>query len=146
MSHVINSTALTGEKPCINKAIHALLTCTATQLSIWSYRGHRSAAVTRCVLPGPRTSIVRGNCVRETKQNSVRNNAKCSKCFKSLCNNSDRTWINIRQVPWEVLKTAAHMFNLSFCCPYISLPASYCPVNSVEVLSSRSINPHTFAG
>ena len=29
-------------------------------------RGHRIAAVTRCVLPGPRTSIVRGNCVRET--------------------------------------------------------------------------------
>ena len=25
MSHVINSRALTGEKPCINKAIHALL-------------------------------------------------------------------------------------------------------------------------
>ena len=25
MSHVINSHALTGEKPCINKAIHALL-------------------------------------------------------------------------------------------------------------------------
>ena len=26
----------------------------------------RHAAVTRCVLPGPRTSIVRGNCIRET--------------------------------------------------------------------------------
>ena len=38
----------------------------ATQLSIWSYRGHRFAAITRCVLPGPRTSIVRENCVRET--------------------------------------------------------------------------------
>ena len=25
VSHVINSRALTGEKPCINKAIHALL-------------------------------------------------------------------------------------------------------------------------
>ena len=24
MSHVLNSRALTGEKPCINKAIHAL--------------------------------------------------------------------------------------------------------------------------
>ena len=33
------------------------------QLSIWSYRGHRFAAVTWCVLPGPRMSIVRGNCV-----------------------------------------------------------------------------------
>ena len=28
--------------------------------------GHRIAAVTRCVLPGPRTCIVSGNCVRET--------------------------------------------------------------------------------
>ena len=62
MSHVINSRAFTGEKPCINKAIHALL----MQLLICSYRGHRFAAVTSCVLPGPRTSIVRGNCIRET--------------------------------------------------------------------------------
>ena len=37
-----------------------------TQLSICSYRGHKFAAVTRCVLPGPRTSIVSGNYVRET--------------------------------------------------------------------------------
>ena len=59
MPHVINSRALTGEKPCINKAIHA-------QISICLYQGHKIAAVTRCVLPGPRTSIVRGNVVRET--------------------------------------------------------------------------------
>ena len=26
------------------------------------------------------------------KQNSARNNVKCSKCFSFLCNNSDRTW------------------------------------------------------
>ena len=59
MSHDINSRALTGEKLCINKAIHALLMhgCYAT---------FRFAAVTRCVLPGPRTSIVSGNYVRET--------------------------------------------------------------------------------
>ena len=31
------------------------------QLSISWYRGHRFAAVTRRVLPGPRASIVRGN-------------------------------------------------------------------------------------
>ena len=36
------------------------------QLLIWSYWGHRFAAVTTCVLPGLRTSIVRGNCVHET--------------------------------------------------------------------------------
>ena len=28
--------------------------------------GPQFATVTRCVLPGPRTSIVRGNCFRET--------------------------------------------------------------------------------
>ena len=59
MSHVINSRAITGEKPCINKAIHALLMHGYATFSM-------IAAVTGCVLPGPRTSIVRGNCVRET--------------------------------------------------------------------------------
>ena len=38
----------------------------ATYLSICSYRGHRFEAVTKRVLPGPRTSIVHGNCIRET--------------------------------------------------------------------------------
>ena len=28
----------------------------------------------------------------KAKQNSARNNVKCSKCFQFLCNNSDRTW------------------------------------------------------
>ena len=81
----------TGEKPCINKAIHALL-----MHGYASCRGHRFASVTRCVLPGPRTSIVRGNCVRATSgkrrnkivQEIMRNVA----CFQFLCNNSDRTW------------------------------------------------------
>ena len=61
MSHVINSPALTGEKLCINKAIHALL-----MHGYATFKMNVPAAVTRCVLPGPRTSIVRGNCVRET--------------------------------------------------------------------------------
>ena len=64
MSHVIDSRALTGEKPCINKAIHALLMHGYATFNMF-VPGHRFAAVTRCVLPGPRTSIVRGNCVRE---------------------------------------------------------------------------------
>ena len=65
----------------------------ATQVSIWSYRGHRFAAITRCVLPGPRTSIVRLRDIGETaKQNSARNNAKCSRCLQFLCNDSDWTW------------------------------------------------------
>ena len=44
------------------------------QLSIRPYRGHRFAAITRCVLPGPRMSIVPGNYVRETsvkKRNKI---------------------------------------------------------------------------
>ena len=68
MSHVINSRALTGEKPCINMAIHALLMHGYSTFII-SYRGHRFAAITRCVLPGPRTSIVSRNYVRETSVN-----------------------------------------------------------------------------
>ena len=38
----------------------------ATQLSIWLYRGHGFTAITRCVLPGPITSVVSGNYFRET--------------------------------------------------------------------------------
>ena len=67
MSHVINSRALTSEKLCINKAIHALLMHGyATFNMILLGIVHRFAAITRCVLLGPRMSIVRGNCVRET--------------------------------------------------------------------------------
>ena len=63
MPHVINSRALTGEKPCINNAIYALL---MHGYATFNMICHRFAAVTRCVLPGPRRSIVRGNYVRET--------------------------------------------------------------------------------
>ena len=60
MSHVINSRALTGEK-----AIHALLMHGNATFNL-IVPGHGFAAVTRCVLPCPRTSILRGNYVRET--------------------------------------------------------------------------------
>ena len=77
--------ALTGEKPCINKAIHALL-MHDNGTFIMIAPGPQIAAVMRCVLPGPKTSIVRGNCPRDicekAKQNSSKNNAKCSKCFQ----------------------------------------------------------------
>ena len=65
MPHVINSRALTGEKPCINKAIHALLMHGYATLNM-IVPGQQIFAVTIYVLPGPRTSIVRGHCVRET--------------------------------------------------------------------------------
>ena len=64
MSHAINSRALTGEKPCINKAIYALL---MNQLRNFQY-DHTGATelLPLRVLPGHRTSIVRGICVCET--------------------------------------------------------------------------------
>ena len=93
--HIINSSKLSGEKPCINEAIHALLMHSYATFSML-VPGHRTAAVKRCVLPGPRTSIVHGNCVRKIsvkcgEQNNARNNTKSRKCFQFLCNNSHRT-------------------------------------------------------
>ena len=95
MSHVINSRALTGEKPSIYKAIHALLKHGYADFKM-IVRDHRFASVTRCVLPGPRKSIVRESCVREISvkrrnkimQKITRNVANV---FSFLCNNSDRT-------------------------------------------------------
>ena len=96
MSHVFNSRALTGEKPCINKAIHALL-----------MHGY---ATFNMIVPGPQICCRHEICTarsqnehspwklrsrdicEKAKQNSARNNAKCSKCFQFLCNNSDETW------------------------------------------------------
>ena len=96
MSHVINSCALTGEKPCINKAIHALL-----------MHGY---ATFNMIVPGPQICCRYEICTawpqdehslwklrsrdicEKAKQNSARNNAIYSKCFQFLCNNSDQTW------------------------------------------------------
>ena len=109
MSHVINSRELTGEKPYINKAIHALLM--------------HGCATFNMFVPGPQICCRYEMCTgrpqnehspcklrsrdigEKAKQNNARNNAKCSKCFQFLCNNFQ--CINIRQVPREVLKTAA---------------------------------------
>ena len=68
MSHVINSRALTGEKPCINKAIHALLMHGYATFNM-IVPGPQICCRYEIVLSGPRTSIVRGNCVRETLVN-----------------------------------------------------------------------------
>ena len=118
MSHVINSRALTDEKPCINKAIHALL-----------MHGY---ATFNMIVPGPQICcryetctarpknehspwILRSRDIGEkAKQNSARNNVKCSKCFQFLCNNSDRTCffnaLTFARSLWGVLKTAAFGF------------------------------------
>ena len=129
MPHVINSLALTGKKPCINKAIHSLL-----------MHGY---ATLNMIVPGPQIccryemftaqplnehspwKLRSRDFCEKAKQNCTRNNVKCSKCFHFLCNNSNRTWFfnavfNICQDPWEVLKTAA--FGLSFQ-PRFSIPS-----------------------
>ena len=73
MPHIINSHALTGEKPCINKAIHVLLMHGYATFNM-PVSGPQNCCVTRCVLPSPGTSIVRGNCARKTsvkRQNKI---------------------------------------------------------------------------
>ena len=96
MSDVVNSRALTGEKPYINKAIHVLL-----------MHGY---ATFNMLIPGTQNCCRHEMCTarpqnehspwklrsrdigEKAKQNSASNNAKCSKCFQFLCNNSDQTW------------------------------------------------------
>ena len=65
MAHVINSRALTGEKPCINKTIHALFNARLRKFQ-YGRKGLQICCRYEMLLPGPRTSIVRGNYVRET--------------------------------------------------------------------------------
>ena len=65
MSHVINSRALTGEKPCINKAIYALLMHGYATFNM-IVPGQQICCRYGMCTHGPRTSIVRGNYVRET--------------------------------------------------------------------------------
>ena len=119
MSHVINSCALSGQKPCINKAIHALLM--------------NSYATFNMIVPGPqicchyemctarpRTSIVRRNCVRETSvkrknkavQEITQNVANVFSFYAIIATKMVFQCINICKVPREVLKTAA--FGLGF--------------------------------
>ena len=71
MPHVINSHAFTGEKPYINKAIHALLvhgyaTFNMPVLGPQNFCRHEMCSVRPKNEHCPWTSIVRGNCVRET--------------------------------------------------------------------------------
>ena len=66
-------------------------------------------------MPGPRTSIVRGNCIRETSvkrrnkivQEITRNVANIYSFYAVIAIGHGFQCINIRQVPREVLKTAA---------------------------------------
>ena len=119
MSHVINSRALTGEKPCINKAIHALLMLGYATFNM-IVPGPQICC--RYEMSGPRTSIVRRNYVRETSvkrrnkivQEITRNVANVFSFYAIIAIEHGFQCINIRQVPREVLKTAASIFNTSF--------------------------------
>ena len=120
MSHVINSRALNGEKPCINKAIRELLMHGYAAFNMIVPRPQICCRYEMCtarLLNEHSPWKLRSRDISEkAEQNSARNNANCSKCYQCLCNNSDRKCffqcINIRQVPWEMLKTAA--FGLGF--------------------------------
>ena len=65
MSHVINSRVLTGGKPCINKAIHALLMHGYATFNMLLPGPQICCRYEMCTA-GPRTCIVCGNYVRET--------------------------------------------------------------------------------
>ena len=65
MSHVINSRALTGEKLCINKAIHALL-MHGYATFIMIVPGPQIFCHHEMCTVWPKTSIVHGNCIRKT--------------------------------------------------------------------------------
>ena len=119
--------------------------CTATQLSIWSYRGHIFAAATGCVLPGPRTSKVRGNYVRETS--GKRRNNIVQEITQNVANVFSfnaiivRTWffnaLTFARSPGEVLKTAA--FGLGFQ----HLPRDLANVNAWKTMFDPcTIIPH----
>ena len=88
MSYVINSRALTDEKPCINKAIHALLHV-MHGYATFNMLVPDLQICCRYDLSGPRTSIVHGNYVRETSvkrlnkivQEIARNVANVFSCY-----------------------------------------------------------------
>ena len=96
MPHVINSNALTGEKPCINKAIHALLMHGYATFNMPVPGPHNCCRHEMCIarpLNEHSTWKLRSRDIGEkAKQKSARNNAKCSKRFQFLCNKSHRTW------------------------------------------------------
>ena len=96
MSHVINSRALTGEKPCINKAINARLR---------SFQYDRTGNYFREISVKRRNKIVQEITRNVANVLSFYAIIAMEHVFFFQCN-------NIRQVPWELLKTAA--FGLGF--------------------------------
>ena len=86
-----------GVKPCINKANHALLMHGYTTFNMFIPGQQICCHYEMCTAwPQNEQSLWKlhsRDIGEKAKQNSARNNAKCSKCFQFLCNNSDRTWL-----------------------------------------------------
>ena len=85
MPHVINSRALTGEKTCINKAIHALL-MHGYATFIMPVPGPQKCCHHEMYTVRPQNEhslwkMRSGDIGEKAKQHSARNNAKYSKVF-----------------------------------------------------------------
>ena len=85
MPHVINSRALTGEKPCINKAIHALLMHGYATFNMPVQGPHNCCRHEMCSarpLNEHSPWKLRSRDISDmAKQNSARSNAKCSNFY-----------------------------------------------------------------
>ena len=131
MSHIINSHALTGEKPCINKAIHAVL---MHGYATFNTTGPQICCHYEMCTARPRMSIVCGNSVHATlgkRRNKIvqeitQNVVNVFSFYAIIVIKHGFQYINIRQVPWEVLKTVA--FGLSFQ----HLPQDLANVNALK--------------
>ena len=101
----------------------------------------------RCVLPGPRTCIVCGNCIRETSvkrrnkivQNITRNVANVFSFYAIIAIKHGFQCINIRQIPREVLKTAASglVFNTSIRTWRMLMHEKPCLIPILNAMFSR---------
>ena len=136
MSPCINSRALTVQKPCINKAIQALLMHGYVTYNMF--------------VPGPQICCRYEMCPwqlhsedisEKAKQNSARNYAKCSKCFQFLYNNSDWTWFfnaltSARSLGrcWKP-RPSASVFNTSHGTWQMLMHEEPCLIPRVRILS-----------
>ena len=79
---------------CIKKQCRTLLTA-AVNAWLRNFQYDRTGATDMCTGPPQNEHNswkLRSRDIGEKAKNSARNNAKCSKCFQFLCNNSDRAW------------------------------------------------------
>ena len=122
------------------------------QLSICLYWGHRFEAVTRFVLPGSRTSIVRGNYVHETSvkrrnkivQDITQNVANVFNFYAIIASNMVFQCINIRQVPWASVFNTSHGTCRIEGRGFHHLPRDLANVNAWKTMFDPYIVDHPF--